>query len=204
MPNPYPDDATSALYELLFCDRLELYTGSIPPPHAYPWNVLLADPPVEKALLQLLADHNMESRIRLLAAHILRQRSMDIPRKDLLGVIVEIGLEDGLDVLASYSDGTARYFNYTGKVLIWEAPNAESIPLTQNLFNASARIVSQIGPWNKPRKPFPPKGSLRISFLVSDGLYFGEGPVNVLFNDAMAGPALQAATALMQYVTQKK
>jgi hypothetical protein len=41
----------------------------------------------------------------------------------------------------------------------------------------------------------------RISFLVADGLYFGEAPLNNLFNDPLAAPALQAATALMQFLT---
>jgi hypothetical protein len=38
---------------------------------------------------------------------------------------------------------------------------------------------------------------------VSDGLYFGEDPVNALFNDQMAGPALNAAGELMKYVTSQ-
>jgi hypothetical protein len=44
---------------------------------------------------------------------------------------------------------------------------------------------------------------LRISFLVSNKLYFGEGPIDVLFNDGLAGPALLAATNLMKYITEK-
>jgi hypothetical protein len=44
---------------------------------------------------------------------------------------------------------------------------------------------------------------MRITFLVSDGLYFGEGPINDLFNDPMAKPALITATELMRYLTEK-
>jgi len=44
---------------------------------------------------------------------------------------------------------------------------------------------------------------VRISFLVTDGLYFGEGPINVLFSDALAAPALSSATALMQYLVNR-
>jgi len=44
---------------------------------------------------------------------------------------------------------------------------------------------------------------IRISFLVSDGLYFGEGPINDLFKDQLAAPALLATTRLMQYLTEK-
>lgn len=38
---------------------------------------------------------------------------------------------------------------------------------------------------------------------MSDGLYFGEGAIEVLFNDQMANPALTNATELMRYLTEK-
>lgn len=41
-------------------------------------------------------------------------------KKELLAVIIEVGLENGLDVLASYANGTARYINQSGKMIIWE------------------------------------------------------------------------------------
>jgi hypothetical protein len=45
---------------------------------------------------------------------------------------------------------------------------------------------------------------VRITFLVSDGLYFGEGPANIFFKDPMAGPVLNAATQLLQFITTHK
>jgi hypothetical protein len=74
--------------------------------------------------------------------------------------------------------------------------------LTNQLFSQSMKIVQQIGPWDQPRRPHPPQGNLRISFLVSGGLYFGEGPMNALFGDPMAGPALMTAAQLMTYLTE--
>lgn len=142
-------------------------------------------------------------RVKILAATILHTKWETIEPKRLFAVIVEVGLDDGLDVLASFADGTARYINYTGRILIWETTDETSDALTSNLFEESIGIVNKIGPWKQPRKPRPVKGNVRLSFLVSDGLYFGEGPINVLFNDEMAKPALSAATALMQYLTSK-
>lgn len=124
-------------------------------------------------------------------------------KKELLAVIVEVGLDNGLDALASFNDGTARYINQTGKILVWETTDEKSMELTQDLFLKSQNIVNQIGAWDKPRRPAPTKGNVRITFLVSDGLYFGEGPINVLFNDPMASPALTSATNLMKYLTEK-
>jgi len=112
-------------------------------------------------------------------------------------------MNEGLDVLAAFRDGSARYINYTSRLLIWEHSDLQSALLTKKIFDESEKIVAKIGPWDKPRKEFPTKDNLRISFLMSDGLYFGEGPIDILFKDPMAAPALNAATAMLKYITEK-
>ena len=155
-------------------------------------------------LQKIIGDKNSDPRIKVLAYNRLLASGHKPSKKELLAVIVEVGLDEGLDVLASFNNGTARYINHTGKILVWETTDdAGANKITSDLFANSQHIVDQIGPWDKPRRPNPTKGNLRITFLVSDGLYFGEGPMNVLFNDPMAGPALATATSLMQYLTQK-
>jgi hypothetical protein len=87
---------------------------------------------------------------------------------------------------------------------VWETTtDTKANELTHDLFAKSQQIVNQIGPWNKPRKPHPTRDNTRITFLVSEGLYFGEAPTNVLFSDQLASPALATATQLMQYLTEK-
>jgi hypothetical protein len=39
-----------------------------------------------------------------------------------------------------------------------------------------------------------------MSFLVSDGLYFGQGPFNVMQRDPLAGPIIAAGLELLQAV----
>ena len=58
-------------------------------------------------------------------------------------------------------------------------------------------VVNKIGPWDKQRLPPPKAGNVRMTFLVSDGLYFGEGPFAVLQQDSLAGPVLSKATQLL-------
>jgi hypothetical protein len=200
---PYQEDSTNAIYDLLFCDSIDHYKKMVKQPYAYPWNILLSDTVDAAGLEKITTDRNVETRVKMLAYDQLRSNGEPINKRDLLAVIIEVGLDDGLDVLASYQDGTARYLNHAGSVLIWEATDAQSHQLTDNLFNNSIAIVSKIGPWNNPRRPHPATGNVRLSFIVSDGLYFGEGPINVLFNDALAKPALNSATELMQYLTEK-
>ncbi|MEP6795703.1 MAG: hypothetical protein ABJB16_15345 [Saprospiraceae bacterium] len=202
-PGPYKDESRNLIYELLFCDDIELYKRNTTQKDISPWNVLFADKLNIKELQKMIMDENTESRVKLLAYKKLQLAGEQIEEKELLGVIVEVGMDEGLDVLASFRDGTARYINHSEKMIIWEMSDQTSTEITTKLFRDSANIVQRIGPWNKPRLPHPAKGKVRLTFLVSDGIYFGEGEINSFFNDPLAAPALQSATALMQYLTSK-
>lgn len=202
MPKPYHNESTNLIYNLLFCDSIGLYRRSASQTNQYPWSILMADTSDVADLRKIIDDEKTESRMKILAYNLLREGGQNVNTKELHGVIVEVGIDAGLDVLASFRDGSARYINHTGKMVIWETSNNTSEALITQLFNASANIVKQIGPWDKPRRPHPSRGVVRITFLVSDGLYFGEGPIAALFNDALAGPALMSATKLMQYLTE--
>lgn len=202
--NPYKDSSTNFIYNLLFCDNLELYKSNTQPPYSYPFDVLFAATSTATDLQKIIDDTDADPRIKVLAYNKQRATGHKSNKKELLAVIVEVGLDDGLDVLTSFNDGTARYINQTGKVLVWETTtDTKANELTQDLFAKSQQIINQIGPWDKPRKSHPAKGNTRITFLVSDGLYFGEAPTDVLFTDELASPALTTATQLMQYLTEK-
>jgi hypothetical protein len=199
---PYQEYSTNRIYELLFCDY-NLYRNGEQDNTTYPWSILFSDEYRPVDIKEIIESSAAESRVKILAYKAAAVNGSIIEDKDLLAVIIEVALDEGLDVLASFKDGTARYINHSGKILIWENEDNESVELTRRLFDSSNRIVQQIGPWNEPRKPHPLRGMVRISFLVSDQLYFGEAPMDVLFNDELAGPALMAATQLMKYITEK-
>lgn len=199
---PYGDDsAANLIYELLFCDRVELFKENTAPPYIYPYDILFAENSSETSLQKIADEPNNDPRARVLACNLLLKQNVKPRKKVLFGVIIEIGLENGLDVLASFNNGTARYINQTGKILVWEnTTDVKANELTAQLFQNSVAVVNKIGPWDKPRRIPPPKAMVRISFLVSDGLYFGEGPADMFFNDAMAGPVLATATELMAHL----
>jgi hypothetical protein len=202
--NPYKDSSTNYIYNLLFCDNLELYKQNTKEPYSYPFDILFAETSSSTDLQKIINDPNSDPRLKILAYNKQVKLGHKPNKKELLAVIVEVGLDNGLDVLASFSNGTARYINQTGKVLVWESTDDKNAnKITADLFENSQNIVNQIGVWAKPRRPNPTKGNVRITFLVSDGLYFGEGPINILFNDEMASPALTNATELMKYLTEK-
>lgn len=189
---PYPDDAANQLYALLFCDRPELFVNL-----GKAWPTLFAPAADEAALRAIAGDAEIEARVRALAYGRLRQLGKSVPAKQLLGAVIEVPLDAGLDVLAAYAEGGVRYINASGKISIFEGDAHPVLNEGRALLAASQTVVNQIGPWDQPRLPPPKAGNVRMSFIVSDGLYFGEGVFETLERDALGGPVLQAATKLL-------
>lgn len=197
MDGPYQDDSTNLIYHLLFCDRPELFRQNHGGEFEPPWSELFSDPPDFDALAKIAADKNQESRVRMLAFNALRAARRAVPEKEYLGTIIEVSLPEGLDALVVFADGGARYINYTGKVAVVEGKPGPFDDEITNVIEASQPIVAAIGPWEKERLPPPKKGHLRMTFLVSDGLYFGEGPIEAMQRDQMAALLIDAATRLL-------
>lgn len=198
---PYAESSANFIYNLLFCDDLAAFrpaTGRL----TSPFVTIFAEPLDISALEKLAGDATQEGRIRYLAFSRLRAADRPVRPKVLLGVIVEFPVAQGHDVLAAYSEGGVRYINYTGKLAVLEGVT-EVQPLVQQLFTASQPLLDRIGPWDKPRLPPPNKpASIRLTFLVSDGLYFGQGPREVMQREAISGPVISGATALLQAVVR--
>lgn len=121
--------------------------------------------------------------------------------KQVHGVVVEIHHDHGLDILAAYPEHTARYYNHGGSV-IWERPDDSLDETIDDLLIRTAKIAVT-GPWQEPRRPELPRGEARLSILTPSGHYFGHGDMNVLFQDRLAGPAINLATQLMMALMEK-
>ena len=199
--SPYQDDATNTLYALLFCDDLSLFRANFQGAIEDPWKVLFADPKDTAGLEALASNLSEESRLRILAFNAMGKKAASAHPKELLGVVIEVGLEEGLDTLAAYKDLRARYINQSGKMIIWET-NAPTVDeRIKSLFQDAARVVEKIGPWEKARLPPPTNGLMRMTFLVSDGLYFGQGTMKDLQRDPLGAPVVNSATELLIELT---
>jgi hypothetical protein len=198
---PYKNDAFNHIYNLLFCDKRELFRGPKVKEEG-PWIVLADDAPAD-ALRAVAEDELQESRLRVLAYNRLREKGESVPTKKLLGVVVEVGLEDGLDVLAAYADGRARYINQVESMSVFETAPPEIAAKIPPLLAAAQQVVDQIGPWDKERLAPPHRGTIRLSFLVSDGLYFGQGPLEEFQRDPKAGPVIAATLALLNAIVDQ-
>jgi hypothetical protein len=153
------------------------------------------------ALRSLLETPQLESRVILQAWHALRSLGEKPPEaieKQLLGVVVEVGMPKGLDLLAAYADRRARYCNFSGATIVWERPNDTLDASIDEVLLKGTEVVSKIGPWKGVRPPAPRDGQARINLLTPSGLHFGEGTMDQLGKDPMGGAVLASAIGLMQ------
>jgi hypothetical protein len=196
---PYAGEAPNIIYNLLFCDDPASFNAKAGTP-ATPWQKAIFSGSVNiSAIKAIAADRSQEGRVRYLAFARLRELGEDVAPKTLLGVIVEVSLPGGLDTLAAFSEGGVRYVNQSGKLVVIEG-TANFLPTVKGIFFAAGPVVARLGPWKNPRLAPPNHGNVRLTFLVSDGLFFGEGPMLQMQADAMAGPVIHRATQLLQDV----
>ncbi len=145
------------------------------------------------------------SRHPLQAWHFLRELGRapgnDV-EKQVLGTIVEVGMDEGLDLLAAYADRTARYYNHSGAGEVWEGPNTSLDDLVDAMLDGARAIVPEISPSEGPRVPPPGPGRVRLNILTPGSLCFGEGPFGLLEADPHARPLFQAATSLHRKLTE--
>jgi tetratricopeptide (TPR) repeat protein len=182
---------------------------------AFPWSEFalarsyLAAGRLEAAIncwRQILEHTNLESRHYLQSWNFLRkhgQKPSPDTAKLVLGVVIEVMMPEGLDMLAVYSDHSARYYNYSGSAVVWEHQDTSLDSAIDQLLAASSQVVTQIGPWEQERPAPPPRGHVRLSFLTPSGLHFGEGAFAALSRDPLGGRVLNIGTSLMKVLISK-
>lgn len=151
--------------------------------------------------LGITLQEGLESRHYLQAWTFLRGHHQQPPAevaKHVQGVVVEVGMAGGLDVLAAYQDHSARYINYSGAGVVWDRPSDSLDAVIDRVLARGSAIAAKIGPWDKPRPGPPPADRVRLSMLTPSGIHFGDGPMSVMSRDPFSAPLFSAATELMQ------
>ncbi len=219
-PPPPPTGAVSApspLRELLFAD--------LPPAQARPvfvrggvstaYLVALADAAASRDTAGALAAlagapaADRETRLHLQAWSLAREAGADpaaanpAAAREVLGVVVDMGLDAGLDTLAAYADGSARYLNHSGSAVVWEVPDMAVGQLVRALLNEAAIVVTMGAPLDGPRFPPPAPGATMISVLTRGGIYLGTGPIDAITADPRGGPVISAASELLALLVQR-
>ncbi len=150
---------------------------------------------------RIAATPELEARHYLQAWHFLRDSGVqpdETVAKRLHGVVIEVPVGSGLDLLAAYSDRTARYFNHADAAVVWDRPDDRLDSTIDALLEAGERVVARIGPWEGERPDPPGAGRIRLNLLTPSGLHLGEAPFDALAADPLGGPVVSAGLVLMQ------
>ncbi len=157
-------------------------------------------------VLQKITDApGFEPRHYLQAWHFLRQLGVNPPAdnaKLVYGVIVEVGMQKGADIVAAYADYTARYLHHSGAGVVWERPDSSLDAEIDALLKAGQAVANVIGPYDQPRPPAPQVDQLRLNMLTPSGLHFGYGTFESLGKDPMGKAIIDPATQLMLSLTK--
>ena len=192
---PYKERTADFLYNLLFCDNPGLFRND--KQDASPLATVLSDAASGETLEKIADDPAIESRVRALAFSRVRAMKLPVPPKQLLGTVIEFPQDNGLDTLAAFADGRVRYINQIAKPAIFEGAPPEIVARANELIRLSQFAVDRHGPSDKPRRPPPTGDWIRLSFLVSDGLYAGDGKYEMWMDDPEGGPVLTAGGELL-------
>lgn len=209
--------ATSQIYEYLFGDvTLDEWVGKASDIEAEPWRSFarsaeaLRENRRDDAIAlwrQVAGSDYVESRQTLQAWHFLRGAGVTPPPEvasQVLGVVFEMPVDSGHDTLAAYQDGSARYLNHSGKIIVWEDRSVAEVQTAIHHWVAVGQQVARdIGPWDQPKLPELPEGHARVVMLTPSGHHFGQAPVDPLLSDSTAHGFIVAATALLQLLVSK-
>jgi len=150
-------------------------------------------------LRSILGFPNLETRIQLWVWSALRELGERPDPKsgtEVLGVVVEMPMRGAYDTLAAYQDGSARYLNFSGAAIFWDARDATIKSLCQRLIGST---ISE-SPRAVPRQDIMlPKSGTQVTLLTRSGMYvISEPPQSVV----AAGSALMLE--LMQRAKAKR
>jgi hypothetical protein len=119
------------------------------------------------------------------------------------GVVVDVGLDEGVDTVAGFGDGTARYLNHSGAAVVWEAPDQDVAARVEALLVAAGPILEVTGPIDGATPAPPAAGLAQLAVLTGDAIHTGVGPFDALARDPLGGPVIHAALDLMTLLVQR-
>lgn len=154
--------------------------------------------PENKELVDWAKDETIESRLRFLCLYSALKRNIKIDEKIYFGTILEVPINNGYDIIAFYSDKKARYYNYSGAAVIYENGNLNIDSVIDRVNNISIKVCNEIGPWEGDRLPRPRGSTARFTYLMSDGIYFGNGHISELSKDPMGSAILISGAEIMK------
>jgi hypothetical protein len=129
----------------------------------------------------------LETRFQLWVWAALRELGKAPPGRsafEVLGAVLEMPSGGSYDTLAGYTDGSARYLNFSGRAIFWDAPD----PLIKQLCQALIDSTIPASRKAKPRASLSlPRRGIHVTMLTRSGPFLITGPPQGVL---MAGSAL--------------
>jgi hypothetical protein len=122
-------------------------------------------------LHSLLMVPGLETRMQLVTWSALRELGEQPGTKSgtgVLGVVLEVPMRGGYDTLAAYQDGSARYLNFSGSAIFWDARDETIATLGRAFIAAGASAGAQAKPRNDILLP---KSGTQLTLLTRSGPY---------------------------------
>jgi hypothetical protein len=135
-------------------------------------------------LESILQMQPLETRIELWTWTGLRELGKKPEEKaatEVLGVIIEVPMQDGFDTLSAYADGSARYLNYSGRAIFWDKPDATIKNLCRDFIQSAIPAASSAKPRNSNALP---KSVTQVTLLTRSGNYVIISPPQSVMNSA--------------------
>lgn len=157
--------------------------------------------------LKEIVEQPGETRILLQAWHSLAALGVTPPEPlcgKIQGVVIEYLMQNGLDIVAAYKDHSARYYNYSGAGIVWEARDAEIDQKVDDLMNVGQAIMDAIDAEHRESPDVPLPGVIRVYLLAYNGSSFGQGLYDQFVKDKMGGYAIHAGYNLMTALMNKQ
>ena len=135
----------------------------------------------KRCLKEILSNPEAEVRDKLLAWRALRALGEKPPpsvASQVHGVVMEVPIDNSIDTLVAYSDGTSRYVSGSGAgVIIWDSTDDSQVTkLAKNLIKSAEPLVEKAAIYDKH---LPAKDNvIRLSILTYGGIRVREGKVD--------------------------
>ena len=162
-----------------------------------------------RATLDTMIAGGADTKIRLLAWSILRAAGVEPdpstagrPR----GVVIDVAVDSGLDTVAGWEDGRARYVNEAGGAVVatgTDTPDAKVREACEALVAAGRGLVDTTDAIVGPR-PDPPRfGEAAIWVLTDGGIHGVAGSAARMSLDPLEGPVMALGVRLIQRLTDQ-
>lgn len=162
-----------------------------------------------RSTLDTMIAGGAETRIRLIAWSILRAAGVEPDPSTAArprGVVIDIAVDSGLDSVAGWEDGRARYVNEAGGAIVTtgtDAPDAKVREACEALVAAGRGVVDTTDAIVGPR-PDPPRfGEAAIWVLTDGGIHGVTGSAARMSLDPLEGPVMALGVRLIQRLTDQ-